>query len=119
MSKKTYSVLSALRHDGEAYGPNIEGMDRIKLDDGAARPLLDLKVIGEPETKTEDEIQEPETVDERRDTILAALEKGVVKQIKPTAAQFSKAGIAALIKELGWMPDPEDVDAVLAARNAN
>ena len=107
-----YPVLSPLRHDGHAYGPNIENMDEVELTSKQAAPLLRLKVIGEPKAD-ESEDNSPETPEERVSQILKVLKSGVVKTIPDDVAGFNKTGIATLIKTLGWMPEADDANEAL------
>lgn len=66
---KTYNVLSALRHDGQKYGPEIEEHDTVDLTDAQAVKLLELKVVALP-----DEPVKPEpTAEERFQAITTAL----------------------------------------------
>lgn len=118
--KSAYDVLSPLQHDGDRYGPDIEDMASVDLTEKQAGPLLRLGVIGTPEDDAAEEKDlTPDTADERVAAILAALVKGVVKTIPEKADGFNKTGVAALIKELGWLPETEeDLNAALVQLRA-
>lgn len=109
---KFYPVLSPLRHDGEAYGPDIENMDEVELTSKQAKRLISLKVIGEP-LADDSEDNSPATEEERVAQILAVLKSGKIKTIPDDTSGFNKTGLAILIKTLGWMPDGDDADKAL------
>ncbi|MCT4654365.1 MAG: hypothetical protein N4A65_01010 [Cohaesibacter sp.] len=50
-NKKIYPVLSAVRHDGTLYSPDNPENNQIELIEKEAKPLLKLKVIGEPKAE--------------------------------------------------------------------
>lgn len=58
--KQTYNVLSSLRHNSDAYGPDIEDMETVDLTEAEAAPLEKLKVVelAEPDDSMSDEDRE-------------------------------------------------------------
>lgn len=56
MAEKTYTVLSPLNHDGKPYAPGAS----IELDPAAARPLVEVGTIAEPNQRREATGDSPE-----------------------------------------------------------
>lgn len=96
-----YKVLSAIRHDGEDF----EEGDLIKLSADAARPLLDMGVIGEnPARPTDDQAR----LDEIADAI-----RGLDRDNPELWTNSGKPQVSAIEAVLGYDISASERDAAL------
>ncbi|SNY91448.1 hypothetical protein SAMN04515647_1670 [Cohaesibacter sp. ES.047] len=112
--KKTYPVLSAVRHNGTLYKPDDPEHDSITLTEKEANQLLKLKVIGEPAHEDTDEAtgSEPSLSDEERKRVII----NVLPQLK-SDTDLTKAGepkVSVIEKLVGFDVSADEVKAIWA-----
>lgn len=112
--KKTYPVLSAVRHNGTLYTPDDPGNDAITLTEKEAKQLLKLKVISEPADEDTDEAagSEPPLSDEERKRVII----NVLPQLK-SDTDLTKAGepkVSVIEKLVGFDVSADEVKAIWA-----
>lgn len=106
MAKKTYSVKSPIKYDGEDY----EVGDSIDLDEKEAKDLLAVKALGEADGAAGNTPSAPTDEDER----IAAIVDAIGKLDKKETASWTKGNspqIPALQAITGWVVTGKDRDA--------
>ena len=112
--KKTYPILSAVRHNGTLYKPGDPEHDSITLTEKEAKQLLKLKVIGEPADEDADEpagSEPPLSDEERKRAIINAF------QHLKSDTDLTKAGepkVSVIEKLVGFDVSADEVRAIWA-----
>ncbi len=131
--KRIYPVLSPVRHSGTLYKPDDADHNKIELTKDEAKPLLKLKVIGEPAgedlegTSQEPEMdgaetQTPDLPTGSDDAVSLSEEerKAVIRNVLPQLKadeDLTKAGepkVRSIEKLVGFDVSAEEVKAVWA-----